>query len=213
MSARTLTARNLSVTIDERAIFNGVSLVCRPGTITALTGPSGSGKTTLLNCLGLLQRPSEGEVFVDEQNATHWRNSRRRRFWRDDTSFILQDYGVMEDESVAFNVTMTMSLLGRKSLGDPDLLVKALTATGLQERSSERAAHLSGGEKQRLGVARSMYKGAGNLLVDEPTASLDRANRTLVMDLFRQRADEGCTVVIATHDELVIAASDHLLEL
>lgn len=208
MASLSITAYDLGMTIDERQIFEGVNLTCEPGTVTTLVGPSGSGKTTLLHCLGLLQAPTSGAIRVGGEDTGDWRNTRRRRFWHDHASFILQDYGIMEDETVAFNVSMTMSLIGRTSTGDPRRVNDALSLTGLEGRNHERAAHLSGGEKQRLGIARSVYKDSGCLLVDEPTASLDRENRTRVMELFRRRALEGCTVIIATHDEIVIGASD-----
>jgi putative ABC transport system ATP-binding protein len=204
-----LTAHDVSVIIDGRSIIANANLTCQPGAVTTLVGPSGSGKTTLLHCLGLLQQPSSGTVLVGESDTRDWRNARRRRFWHDHASFILQDYGIMEDETVAFNVTMKMSLLGRTFIGDSDRVDYALELTGLAGRNNERAAHLSGGEKQRLGIARAIYKNSACLLVDEPTASLDHDNRIQVMSLFARRAAEGCTVVIATHDDILIDASDN----
>ncbi|HEX7001533.1 MAG TPA: ATP-binding cassette domain-containing protein, partial [Trueperaceae bacterium] len=103
-------ADNVTVVIDGREIVHGASLACTPGTLTALVGPSGSGKTTLLHCLGLLQRPTRGRVLVDGTDTTGWTARQRRRFWKDHAAFVLQDYGVMEEESVAFNVTMTKSV-------------------------------------------------------------------------------------------------------
>lgn len=140
-----------------------------------LAGPSGSGKTTLLHCLGLLQQPTSGQVLVGGRDATSWSASQRRAFWRDHAAFVLQDYGVMNEESVAFNVTMAMSVLGRRAVGDRRRLAQALALTGhLEGRGDDLAAHLSGGEKQRLGVARAIYKDARCIFVDEPTASWTR---------------------------------------
>lgn len=196
----------VTVVIDGRQVVGSASPICRPGTMTALVGPSGSGKTTLLHCLGLLQRPTTGQVLIDGVNATSWKESRRRRFWKEHAAFVLQDYGVMEEESVAFNVTMSASILGHRVQGDHGRLLDALEQTGLAGRGEEVAAHLSGGEKQRLAVARAIYKDAHLIFVDEPTASLDEANRAKVIDLFEQRSRAGCTVVVATHDEAMIAA-------
>lgn len=201
-------AVNLGVDIDDQPIVRGETLTCPVGAMTALVGPSGSGKTTVLHCLGLLQRPTTGEVLLDGVPVTGWSSRQRRRFWRDSAAFVLQDYGIMLEESVAFNVTMTGRLWGRGTGGDGDRLAAALAATGLASRQEESAAHLSGGERQRLAVARAIYKQAKVILVDEPTASLDDANRDVVIDLLRGRAQQGCTIVAATHDPAVVAACD-----
>jgi len=180
-------AEAVSVDIDGRRIFSDATLTCAPGTMTALVGRSGSGKTTLLHCLGLLQEPTGGRVMVNDLDTTGWRSGRRRGFWHDSASFVLQDYGIMEEESIAFNVTMRSSPFGSRTLGDRAKLCAALDATGLARREVETAAHLSGGEKQRLAVARAIYKDAAVVFVDEPTASLDAANRSHVVGLQRPR--------------------------
>lgn len=201
-------ARQVGMEIDGQAIVADESVVCRPGEMTALVGPSGSGKTTLLHCLGLLQAPTTGDVLVDGTPTRHWKGGRRRRLWRDHVAFVLQDYGIMLEESVEANVTMSTRIWGRGAAGDVARTREALEATGLAGRGEEQAAHLSGGERQRLAVARAIYKDARVLLVDEPTASLDEDNRDRVIGLFRERARRGCTVVVATHDAAFVDACD-----
>jgi putative ABC transport system ATP-binding protein len=208
-----LHAKNVTVTIDGREIVRDATIACTSSTMTALVGPSGSGKTTLLHCLGLLQVPSDGAVYIGGDDTTSWRAGARRRFWRDQAAFVLQDYGIMDEESVAFNVTMAMGVLGRRVGGDKPRMLQSLSATGLEGRASDLASHLSGGEKQRLGVARAIYKDARCIFVDEPTASLDRENRQRVIDLFRERARQGCTVVVASHDSMMIDACDQQFHL
>lgn len=203
-----ITAESLSVVIDQRPVVTDVDLTCAAGATTALVGPSGSGKTTLLHALGLLVRPTSGRVLVDGMDTTQWNARRRRRFWSDNVSFVLQDYGVMEEESVAFNVTMRASVLTGTVRADRQRLEETLELTGLAGREDEPASHLSGGEKQRLAVARAVYKDASVVLVDEPTASLDAANRSHVIDLFTGLARRGCVVVVATHDDEMMAACD-----
>jgi putative ABC transport system ATP-binding protein len=203
-----LEAIDVGLEIDHQPILQNESLSCPPGAMTALVGPSGSGKTTLLHCLGLLQPPTTGHVLVDGRETAEWGSARRRRFWRESASFVLQDYGIMLEEAVAFNVTMASRLWGRGAAGDLGRMRAALAATGLDTREDELASHLSGGERQRLAVARAIYKQAAVILVDEPTASLDGANRDLVLELFRERARQGCTVVIATHDSVAIDGCD-----
>lgn len=201
-------AHDVTVTIDRRDVVRRATLACRPGTMTALIGPSGSGKTTLLHTLGLLQLPTSGSITLDGRDSTRWNGSRRRRFWRQYAAFVLQDHGVIEDESVGFNVTMSASPITGKVRGDKARMIHALEQVGLEHLTREPAAHLSGGEKQRLSIARAIYKGAHAIFVDEPTASLDSDNRCHVIRLFQDRARSGCTVVVSTHDEELIQACD-----
>lgn len=203
-----IVADDVSVVIDGREIITRACLDCAPGTMTALVGPSGCGKTTLLHCLGLLQVPTCGRVLVDGTDTTGWKSRQRRHFWKEHSAFILQDYGVMEEESVAFNVTMMSSVLGSRVAGDRQRLGAALEQTGLGGRDGELAVHLSGGEKQRLSIARAIYKNARVVFVDEPTASLDEGNRAKVVELFASLARQGCVVVVATHDAEMIDACD-----
>jgi putative ABC transport system ATP-binding protein len=198
----------VSVVIDGREIIHQASLTCGPGTMTALVGPSGCGKTTLLHCLGLLQQPTSGRVLVDGVDTSGWKPRNRRRFWKDSGAFVLQDHGVMEEESVAFNVAMKSSIIGSRVLGDQKQLDAALDLTGLTGRNGELAAHLSGGEKQRLSIARAIYKDAQAVFVDEPTASLDEANRARVIELFSDLTRRGCVIVVATHDHEMMSACD-----
>ncbi|HEY8342299.1 MAG TPA: ATP-binding cassette domain-containing protein [Calditerricola sp.] len=201
-------AENVTMVIDGRTIIDGANLVCTPGTVTALVGPSGAGKTTLLNVLGLLLRPTSGRVLVDGVDTTGWGPRQRRLFWKDHAAFILQDYGVIEEESVAFNVTMTSSIFGSRVVGDHQRVKAVLEATGLGGRERGLAVRLSGGEKRRLAIARALYKDAGVIFADEPTASLDDKNRTRVIDLLVSLAREGRVVVVATHDAEMARASD-----
>ncbi len=203
-----IAAEDVTVIIDGREIVHRACLDCTPGNMTALVGPSGSGKTTLLHCLGLLQLPTSGRVLVDGRDTTAWKPRQRRRFWKEHSAFVLQDYGVMEEESVAFNVTMASSVFGSRVSGDRRRLKAALEETGLSGRDGELAARLSGGEKQRLSVARAIYKNARVVFVDEPTASLDDGNRAKVIELFASLARQGCVVVVSTHDDGMINACD-----
>lgn len=192
---------NLTVTIAGRVIVDGITLTCEPGEVLALVGVSGSGKTTLLNCLGLLQRPTTGLIAVEGKQTARWSDRARQRFWREKAAFIYQDYGLIEDETLAYNVTLrSPGILRRRPRPEPRV-ESTLASVGLAGRSADPVSVLSGGEKQRAGVARAIYKGARYIFADEPTASLDAENRHLVTGLLLQAAADGACVVIATHDE------------
>lgn len=206
-------ARNISVKIGTRTVLKEESVTCKPGMVTAFIGPSGAGKTTLLHCLGLLLPIDKGSIYLNGMDITNYNTFQRRQFWQKHVSFILQDYGIMDEESVAFNVTMKSSLFGKRIGGNKERLLQSLDQTGLKGRESELASYLSGGEKQRLALARAIYIDANILLVDEPTASLDKDNRQLVIQLLKKFARRDRTVVVSTHDAEMIAASDVIHEL
>ncbi|MEW5322881.1 ATP-binding cassette domain-containing protein [Geobacillus thermoleovorans] len=207
-------ANQVTMTINERTIMENESVICSPGALTALVGPSGAGKTTLLHVLGLLLRPTSGRVLIDGVDTTSWGAKQRRLFWKNHAAFILQDYGIIEEESVAFNVTMTSSLFRSKVAGDEERVRKVLSETGLDGRERELAARLSGGEKRRLAIARALYKDAQVIFADEPTASLDEANGDRVIELLQLLAKQGRTVIVATHDEKMMRAAhaEHALK-
>lgn len=207
-----IVAKDISVSIGGKIVLTGENVHCKPGVITGLIGPSGCGKTTLLHSLGLLMPVDQGRILINGKDVTRYNTAARRKFWRDMAAFILQDYGIMDEESVAFNVTMKSSLLGRELKGNQENLLQVLKQTGLEGRENELAGHLSGGEKQRLALARAIYKDAIFLFVDEPTASLDTKNREMVIEMFIDFAKQGRTVIVSTHDAEMMNACTVLHE-
>lgn len=200
-------AKNIDYSIGTHEILHDVSVNCDPGKMIALSGPSGSGKTTLLGILGLLTRPTAGTVSLGHQKD--WSNARRRRFWQDDAGFIWQDYGIIDEESVAYNVTLRRHLNQQQT----QRLEQILTQVGLAGRSRDIAATLSGGEKQRVGIARTVWKKAKYIFADEPTASLDEANREVVYRLLRDAVSAGACVVVSTHDQQLVDQCDTVVTL
>ena len=200
-------ANNVSLSINGRRILSNVTLLAEGGKMTALSGKSGSGKTTLLNCLGLILPVDSGEILVDNTDATRWHEAQRTAFWRKSASFIYQDYGIIDDESVSFNVSL------RKIGSNQRQVNEVLKTVGLSGREKDRAMVLSGGEKQRLGIARAIYKNASVIFADEPTASLDEANRNLVISLLRDCANRGVAVILATHDERLVKECEEVVVL
>lgn len=200
-------ANSVSLSINGRRILSNVTLLAEGGKMTALSGKSGSGKTTLLNCLGLILPVDSGEILVDNTDATRWNEAKRAAFWRESASFIYQDYGIIDDESVSFNVSL------RKIGSNQRQVNEVLKTVGLSGREKDRAMVLSGGEKQRLGIARAIYKNASVIFADEPTASLDEANRNLVISLLRDCAKRGVAVILATHDERLVKECEEVVVL
>lgn len=193
-----ISADNLSLSLSGSRILRAENVTCQSGRLTALIGPSGSGKTTLLHTLGLLLLPDRGAVIIDGRRFERPSRAERLRFWRESAAFVLQDYGIIDEATVSFNVTMGRARRASK------WLTACLQRVGLGDRESEIAGRLSGGEKQRLAVARALYKDAAAIFVDEPTASLDAPNRELITTLLHTLADDGRTVIVSTHDQHLI---------
>ena len=196
-------ASHISYSIGHNTILSDISLNAQSGDFIALTGPSGCGKTTLLSILGLLIRPEKGEVKINHRGS--WSAENGRSFWRDRAAFIYQDYGVIDDESIAYNITLSHS----KKVLNPSTptgakLHKILGSVGLDKMATLKAAVLSGGEKQRVGIARALWKDAKYIFADEPTASLDLANKELLLGLLQEATRNGSCVIVATHDDFLI---------
>ncbi len=205
--------KQVSVRTKGHTILESVSLELHPGTVVALAGPSGSGKTTLLNVAGLLRRVDSGSVLIDGEETTGWNDRKRVTFWRKHAAFIFQDYGLIEDESALYNVGLTELTAFGVSRRRKAAIVAALGTVGLADRAGDIVSTLSGGEKQRVGLARAMYRQADIVFADEPTASLDRHNRELVTQFLLAEARRGAVVVVATHDEALMANCDSVVSL
>ena len=198
---------DVAVSINKKKIFSNISFEMQKGEMVAITGPSGCGKTTLLNCLGLIQSIDCGEIMINGENVTKWKDKEKTKFWHDYATFIYQDYGIIEDESVAYNVTLDKNKMRNNEVQT------ILKKVKLQDRYDELAIVLSGGEKQRIGIARAIFKKATVIYADEPTASLDMNNRELAIELLRQCAKQGAIVVLATHDEGLANECDKIIDM
>ena len=206
-----ISAHNIVVEVHQAKaripVLWAPSFEAQAGAITGIVGPSGCGKTTLLNVLSLLTRPNQGQVMIGGAIAPTGEKA-RLGFWRESASFIFQDYGIIEEWSVAENITLTRNPW--KSQRSSEELRELIARIGLAGRENTTAALLSGGEKQRVGIARAIYKHSAFIFADEPTASLDAANRELVIELLRHAANRGSTVIVATHDNDMMNACDSL---
>lgn len=203
----------LNYSIGKRAIIKNISFMADKGKITAIIGKSGSGKTSLLNCISGLLKPNSGKVLFSGLDTTNWKEKEWLKFWKSSVAFVYQDHGIIEDETVAYNLTFhnPSYIFKRKNINS--VAKKTLEKVGLKERQYDLASYLSGGERQRLGIARALYRNAKYLFVDEPTASLDQQNKLNVLELLRYAADQGSTIIMATHDELAIRYADKVISL
>ncbi|QIY60301.1 ATP-binding cassette domain-containing protein [Streptomyces sp. RPA4-5] len=194
---------SLSKSFGPRTLWSGIDLTVHSGQMIALTGPSGSGKSTLLNCLGLLDTPTSGAIRYQGKEITRLGPRRARLFRRDVLGYLFQDYALIDNATVAANLEVATQPRRGSRRAMKTALSEALDRVGLAGREKERASRLSGGEQQRVALARLMVKQPSLVLADEPTGALDHDNATSIVKFLRELSDSGCAVVIATHDHYV----------
>lgn len=177
-----------------------VDLSIHAGEFVALVGPSGSGKSTLLGLLGLLDRPTSGTISLGEHDVSRARDGRRTRVRGDTIGFVFQQFHLVPHLSALGNVEAALLYRQLRRRDRRSKALEALERVGLAERAQHRPAELSGGEQQRVAVARALVTGPRIILADEPTGALDTANADLVMELLESLPDQERAVVMVTHD-------------
>lgn len=181
--------------------LQGVSLAIGPGSFVALRGRSGSGKTTLLNCVGGLDRPTSGRVWLEGQDLALQPERRRVRIRRKRIGFVFQSFALLPTYSAEENVDLMLRLAGVSRRQRARRVKEVLAQVGLEKWSGHRPFELSGGQQQRLAIARALCTRPALILADEPTGELDSASGQQILALLRRVAvQEGSTVLMATHD-------------
>jgi putative ABC transport system ATP-binding protein len=174
-----------------------VNLSIEEGDWISLIGPSGSGKTTLLNMIGCLDRPTEGSVVIDGTLVTKLDQNQLTRFRREMIGLIFQQHYLIPYLTALENVMIAMYY---HSIVDENEAIEALTKVGLGTRLNHKSSKLSGGEQQRVCIARALINEPKILIADEPTGNLDQKNGQIVMDLISNLHEEGHTILIVTHN-------------
>lgn len=200
-------ALNISKCFHNHDILKALNVNIDKNSLTVITGESGKGKTTLLNILSLLEKPDSGTVKIDNiSNPSPREIVKLRRYI---ISYLFQNYGLMDEYTVEKN--LRTSLIYRK---DTSLSIsEALTKVGLEGYEKRLVYELSGGEQQRVALARILLKDASYIFADEPTGNLDKGNRDKVIKLLRELADNGKGVVLATHDLDLLSYADQHIQL
>lgn len=195
--------------------LRGVSLDLEPGTVHAVVGPSGCGKSTLLYILGLLDRPDAGWIELDSGNVSHLPDHALSRLRRELIGFIFQFHFLLEDFTAAENVMIPMRRLAR--LNEQEMQDRAaflLDEVGLGDKLNRPSRHLSGGEQQRVAVARALANNPSVILADEPTGNLDSANSRRAFELLQRIVrEERKALLIVTHNTEIAAACDWIHEM
>ncbi|MDH3645993.1 MAG: ABC transporter ATP-binding protein [Gammaproteobacteria bacterium] len=182
-------------------VLNNLDLDVKGGDFVALMGPSGSGKTTLLNLIGGIDRPNSGSIFVDNQRIDQL-SDRQLAHWRSrNVGFIFQMFNLLPVLSAERNVELPLLLTNMAAAERRSRARTALSLVGLDDRASHKPAELSGGQEQRVGIARAIVTDPGLLLCDEPTGDLDRKAGDEILELLvALNQSQGKTIIMVTHD-------------
>ena len=203
--------RNISKIYDSKTkALDNLSLSIVEGEWTSIMGPSGSGKTTLLNIIGCLDSATKGSVYINETEITRLKQNELTRFRRENIGLIFQQYHLVPYLTALENVMMAQFY---HSVVNENDAVEALKRVGLGHRLNHIPAHLSGGEQQRVCIARALINEPNILLADEPTGNLDQKNGELVLSLIKELQLEGRTIILITHNPQIGKIGNRVVKL
>ncbi|MFF8594784.1 ABC transporter ATP-binding protein [Streptomyces sp. NPDC015220] len=213
-----LELRDVTVTLgrgeSRTTALREVSVRFAPSALTALVGPSGSGKSTLLAVAGALLRPDSGQVLLGDRDIARLSSAEQARLRRERVGYVFQSGNLLSGLTALEQLLAAASIAGRPPRGMRSRAEELLTEVGLAHRLRHRADELSGGERQRIAIARALLLEPELLLVDEPTAAVDRERAAGLVDLLAGTTHRhGCVTVVATHDPVVEEAADRVVDM
>ncbi|MDO9096634.1 MAG: ABC transporter ATP-binding protein [Candidatus Methanoperedens sp.] len=215
MGEPVLRVRNLSKIYMQGKIpvhaLNDVSFDVEKGEFLSIVGPSGSGKSTLLSLIGLLDKPTSGSVFIDGAEITKAKDSDAPVIRREKIGFVFQHFNLIPTLTAQENVDIAMRFARVQKSKRKERAVELLTQMGLRDRMNHKPSELSGGEQQRVAIARSMANHPAIILADEPTGEVDTKTRDMIVELLKELAEKGQTIIVVTHDTAVSARTQRII--
>ena len=204
---------NVTKTIGKKVILENLSLKINQGDLVAIVGKSGSGKSTLLNLLGLIDGDYSGNYEIFGQKNVPVNSVKSQAIIREHISYLFQNFALIDNETVEYNLMLALKYVKLSKKDKVKKIEEILERVGLSSTLHQKVSELSGGEQQRIAVARAILKPSQLLLADEPTGSLDPENRDLVLNFLLDMNEEGKTVIIVTHDIYVAQQCHRVIEL
>ncbi len=206
--------KNLTKSFGNLQVLKGVDLQIAPREIVSIMGPSGAGKTTLLQLIGTLDRPDSGSISVAGTDVLALRDNALSDFRNQHIGFVFQFHQLLPEFTACENVMMPALIAGENFRSAEKRALELLDFLSLTDRAKHKPSELSGGEKQRVAVARALVNKPDVLLADEPSGSLDSANRAELHKLFLDLRNEfGQTILIVTHDDELAALGDRVIRM
>lgn len=185
----------------ETIALNGVNIEVEDGEFIAIMGPSGCGKSTLLNILGLLDSPTEGKYWLNNEEVAHLKERERTAYRKGRIGFVFQNFNLIDELTVEENVDLQLKYLGVGKAERKERVLEILRKVKLSHRAKHYPHQLSGGQQQRVAIARAVVGKPSIILADEPTGNLDSKNGMEVMQLLSELNEEGTTIVMVTHSK------------
>ncbi len=204
-----LEVKNINKSFEDKEILKDFNLQVKKGEMTIIKGTSGRGKSTLLNIIGLLEKPNSGEIWINGKNTKNKEN----KFLKDEIGFIFQNYALVDNETVEYNLNIALKYVKGNKIEKKAQMEEVLNIVGLENYLNRKIYSLSGGEQQRVAIARVILKPASIILADEPTGSLDKDNAKKIFNLLREINDNGKTVIMVSHDNELVNLADKIIEL
>lgn len=200
--------KSVSRTFGNRALFHDINEKFVVGELVGISGKSGSGKSTLLNIIGLIDSDYEGELLIDSIATKNISKRKKEQLVRENINYLFQNYALIDNESVRYNLELVLKKKDDNKLDD------ALKQVGLDSAILETPIYiLSGGEQQRVALARCILKKGNIVLADEPTGNLDQENAEIVMGILSEFTKQGKVVVIVSHSKEIMQLCDRVIEL
>ncbi|HLB72224.1 MAG: ABC transporter ATP-binding protein [Candidatus Methanoperedens sp.] len=191
--------------------LDGVNLDVKKGELISIVGPSGSGKSTLLSMIGLLDRPTEGSVFIEGKEITDAKESEAPRIRREKIGFVFQHFNLLHTLTALENVDIAMRFSGVSRSKRKIRAFELLSSIGLGDRVNHRPSELSGGQQQRVAIARAMANNPAIILADEPTGAVDTKTREVIVSVLKELSRKGQTIIVVTHDMAVAEQTDRII--
>lgn len=206
--------RNIKKSFGSLEVLKGIDLTIEKGEVVSIVGPSGAGKTTLLQIMGTLDRPDAGSVLIDDIDTTQLSQKKLSDFRNRHIGFVFQFHQLLPEFTALENIMIPAYIAGTSNKAARQRAEELLQFMGLSLRSQHKPNELSGGEKQRVAVARALVNNPAVILADEPSGSLDSQNKAELHQLFFDLRDQfGQTFVIVTHDEQLASITDRTIHL
>ena len=205
--------KKISKKFGDKVVFTDLSYTINDGKMIAIVGPSGCGKSTLLNIIGLLDTDYSGEVLYDGKLISKASEKKRDEYIRNNINYLFQNYALIETDTVEENLMLALEYEKFTKNEKIKKINKSLELVGLKDFNKKSVFTLSGGEQQRVALARIILKRGNIVLADEPTGNLDRNNSNKVMEILKELQKQGRTIIIVTHDESLAAQCDDIIRL
>ncbi|GAA0085891.1 ABC transporter ATP-binding protein [Clostridium sp. CTA-7] len=206
-------SKTYNIGSEKLTVLDDVSLKIEKGEFVAIVGPSGSGKSTLMNMIGGLDRPSRGEVIIEGEDISKFKDKKMSKFRNEKIGFVFQSFNLEPTLTAVENVMMPLMIAGASDKEMNDKAKSVLEALGMGDRMKHKPTELSGGQRQRVSIARALVNDPKIILADEPTGNLDSKSGSAAMEMLTNFKKKGYTIVMVTHNMEEARYADRVIKI